>query len=316
MVKAKVKVKGKAAAVKLPVRSKAGKTWHGIPAIGGMNAYFLPDGVRKFVRGKAGKSTGLGLEAFRCKLFYDNERVPKSQRMTDDAMCAAIKAEFPGIKSTAIDPYWFNTYRSYYNLGQLTGGVIPEVRARRFDENGNEVVHLPRAFWKLPPGKRVWSMGAAMKTARATAATVAKSKGAAKLSAAKLRDNAAKLRKAAAAKTADPVAKRKAARLPVKAAAKPAKGSSQGKNPRKSVKPKPVAKPQPVKAAARKSSKPAAVKRAKPARKPAGKRPANPTPNPSRMDPPSAKPDATLPGTATGEPENFPAGVDAAPAAE
>jgi hypothetical protein len=84
-----------------------------------------------------GKTTGLGVAKTWAKLFVNNEKSSKQQKLTDEQISKAMKKEFPDRGSDIFDHV--QLVRNRYNKGVLTGGAVPAELAKRYDKNGNVV---------------------------------------------------------------------------------------------------------------------------------------------------------------------------------
>jgi hypothetical protein len=96
-----------------------------------------------------GKTTGLSVNEFWRKTFGKNERLPRSQKMTDAAISKLVHKEFPGRDTALWEPENINKIRAMYNAGNpKAGGGVGQPRSHRYDENGVSISRAPRAAGK------------------------------------------------------------------------------------------------------------------------------------------------------------------------
>lgn len=84
-----------------------------------------------------GLSLGLTIGQTWAHLFERNEKCPKKDKLTDDAISEFIKKEFPDNTSKNMDQV--PVVRNMYNIGRYTGGVVPKSKSRRYDESGSVI---------------------------------------------------------------------------------------------------------------------------------------------------------------------------------
>lgn len=80
-----------------------------------------------------------GLQEFTALLLWNNEHLPRSQKMTDEIMVRILGAEFPHsslVQKLVRGKKKLGVMRSYYNHGDMTGGVPPTVKSYRYTEKG------------------------------------------------------------------------------------------------------------------------------------------------------------------------------------
>lgn len=91
---------------------------------------------KKTVTRKVGVKHGLTQANTWIKLFSDNAKAAKSNRMTDEQITAALKAEFRATPSSNHERV--TQHRNIYNTGSFPSqnGKAPAVRSVRFDKSG------------------------------------------------------------------------------------------------------------------------------------------------------------------------------------
>lgn len=87
-----------------------------------------------------GKETGLGLCRFLAELFHNNEEVPPSKRLTNEAIERILVKEYPQHKALHKNlrngRRTVNYYRDLYNRGRWTNGEPPAKISYRYNEDG------------------------------------------------------------------------------------------------------------------------------------------------------------------------------------
>lgn len=159
MAKKKVPVRKAGRPTTNPERGETDRHYETMVVWGTDRGYFLPKGTAKYGRGETGKTTGLGLDCFRIKCLYDNERAKVAERKTDDQLSAMLRKEFPGLTDHQARAKAWSIFRGLYNNGSATCNVVPDKLSKRYDEDGNESESLPQGFYELPEGKRKYRPG-------------------------------------------------------------------------------------------------------------------------------------------------------------
>lgn len=96
-----------------------------------------------------GIQSNLGICSFWCTLFLANEGLRKSEKMTDAEIKRQVLKEFPrhqqpsrtreSLRKLEEGIVTVNYYRSLYNKGRLTRGIVPKHQSRRYGDSGNLV---------------------------------------------------------------------------------------------------------------------------------------------------------------------------------
>lgn len=104
-----------------------------------------------------GKVNGLTIRETWKKLFADNEKCPKAQRLTDEKILAQMNKEFPGRTSREFTQLSaVQTLRAAYNRGHFHEGSAPAVKSNRYLPGG-EIDNRGRRFSggrELKPGEK------------------------------------------------------------------------------------------------------------------------------------------------------------------
>jgi hypothetical protein len=123
-----------------------------------------------------GLTFGLGVEKTWVKLFEQNEKCKKAERMTDEQITEFMYAEFPH-KTCEVFKH-VNGVRGKYNRGGFHKGEAPELQSKRYDENGDVLVgratvsqakKAPAAPAKKAPAKKATKKVAKKKVAKKAA---------------------------------------------------------------------------------------------------------------------------------------------------
>lgn len=109
-----------------------------------------PNGQRSY-----GLTTQLGLFEFISTIFYTNETLYKSRKLTDAHIQDLIYKEFPtkkGIKQIveggSKKKRTIGHYRSLYNTGAMTNGIVPEQRSYAYDAKGEKLEKWVRSAYR------------------------------------------------------------------------------------------------------------------------------------------------------------------------
>jgi hypothetical protein len=84
-----------------------------------------------------GVTTGLPIFGFWCWLFAKNEKLPMSERLTDEQITDAVRGEFPGRNSEVFNH--IPGIRRNYNNGMFTKGTPPKVQSHRYIGDGKSM---------------------------------------------------------------------------------------------------------------------------------------------------------------------------------
>jgi hypothetical protein len=99
----------------------------------------------KLIGHPVGVTTGLPIFLAVAYVFQQNEKAPRTRKLTDQQIAEWLRAEFPG-RATKYwdDVQWF---RVRYNNGKLTRGVRPELQSHRYDSGGENIdpAYKPRS---------------------------------------------------------------------------------------------------------------------------------------------------------------------------
>jgi hypothetical protein len=87
-----------------------------------------------------GRCTGLGLFRFLAQVFDNNEKAPREDKLTNEAITAMLMEEFPHnkelIKGFKEGKRTLNYYRDLYNRGRLTNDEPPPSISFRYNSDG------------------------------------------------------------------------------------------------------------------------------------------------------------------------------------
>lgn len=109
-----------------------------------------PQGQRSY-----GQTTQLGFFEFVATIFYTNETLYKSRKLTDAHIQDIIFREFPNkkgirqiVRGKGARKRTIGHYRSLYNGGAMTNGVKPEQRSYAYDNKGERVEKWVRSAYR------------------------------------------------------------------------------------------------------------------------------------------------------------------------
>lgn len=87
-----------------------------------------------------GVNMGLGVQETWVFLFQRNENpgLKKEDRLSDEAIRQAMAEEFP---SRSPDEFKVSAFRSRYNRGLMTKGVVPKQKSHPYDDDGNKILN-------------------------------------------------------------------------------------------------------------------------------------------------------------------------------
>lgn len=118
-------------------------------------------------RKSEGITSGLGVGAYFASLFELNEILPREDKKTDEEILSLCEKEFPNrsiwngfkggrwVDGAEYAKYSVSSYRTLYNSGRFTKGVIPEKLSFRYDENGNKITKTGKRLLTLEEEKQL-----------------------------------------------------------------------------------------------------------------------------------------------------------------